>query len=205
MNKKQHWEKLFGSKQGSEVSWYQQKPEHSLDFIKQLSIPKTAAIIDIGGGDSFLVDYLLQMGYSDITVLDISEAALQKAKQRLGGKADSVKWAVSDILDFKTDKQFDCWHDRAAFHFLTTPTEIENYLAVAQELIRPSGKMIIRTFSTAGPDTCSGLHVKQYNENMLGITLKKWFTKIRCITTDHITPFKTIQNFLFCSFQKATV
>jgi 2-polyprenyl-3-methyl-5-hydroxy-6-metoxy-1,4-benzoquinol methylase len=204
MDKKQHWEKVFGSRLGNEVSWYQQKPEQSLDFIKQLEVPDTAAIIDIGGGDSFLVDHLLQMGYSDITVLDISEAAIQKARQRLGEKAGLVKWVVSDILDFKTDKQFDCWHDRAAFHFLTTPAEIENYLAIAQQHINPSGKMIIGTFSTAGPDKCSGLPVKQYNENMLGATLKKWFTKIRCITTDHITPFKTIQNFLFCSFQKTS-
>ena len=202
MDKKKHWEKVFGSNQVNEVSWYQQTPEHSLDFIKQLAVPATASIIDIGGGDSFLVDHLLQMGYSDITVLDISEAAIQKAKQRLGKKAKLVKWIVSDILDFKTDKQFDCWHDRAAFHFLTDPAEIENYLALAQQHISPSGKMIIGTFSTEGPDKCSGLPVKQYNENMLGATLKKWFTKIRCITTDHITPFKTIQNFLFCSFQK---
>ena len=193
---------MFGSNQVNEVSWYQPTPEHSLDFIKQLAVPATASIIDIGGGDSFLVDHLLQMRYSDITVLDISEAAIQKAKQRLGKKAKLIKWVVSDILDFKTDKQFDCLHDRAAFHFLTDPTEIENYLALAQQYISPSGKMIIGTFSTEGPDKCSGLPVKQYNENMLGATLKKWFIKIRCITTDHITPFKTIQNFLFCSFQK---
>lgn len=202
MDKKKHWEKVFGSNQVNEVSWYQPTPEHSLDFVKQLAVPATASIIDIGGGDSFLVDHLLQMGYSDITVLDISEAAIQKAKQRLGKKATLVKWVVSDILDFKTAKQFDCWHDRAAFHFLTDPAEIENYLALAQQHISPSGKMIIGTFSTEGPDKCSGLPVKQYNENMLGTTLKKWFTKIRCITTDHITPFKTIQNFLFCSFKK---
>ena len=203
MNKKQHWEKVFAGKQVNEVSWHQQTPRQSLDFIKQLAVPKTAAIIDIGGGDSFLVDHLLQMGYSDITVLDISATAIHKAQMRLGEKANQVNWVVSDILDFKTDKQFDCWHDRAAFHFLTAPDEIENYLAIAQQHIRPLGKLIIGTFSTEGPDKCSGLPIKQYNENMLGATLKKWFTKIRCITTDHVTPFKTIQNFLFCSFQKS--
>ncbi len=202
MDKKQHWENVFGSKKGNEVSWYQQKPQQSLDFIRQLEIPKTAAIIDIGGGDSFFVDHLLQMGYSDITILDISETAIQKARQRLGDKASSVKWVVSDILDFKAGKQFDCWHDRAAFHFLTTPTEIENYLLIAQQHISPSGKMIIGTFSTDGPDRCSGLPVKQYDENRLSTTLKKWFSKIRCIHTDHITPFNTLQHFLFCSFQK---
>ena len=202
MDKKQHWEQIFNSKHPYEVSWYQPTPKHSLDFINQLTVPKTAAIIDIGGGDSLLADHLLQMGYRDITVLDISEAAIERAKKRLGENANSVKWVVSDILDFKIDKQFDCWHDRAAFHFLTTSAEIEKYLVVAQQHLSLSGKMIIGTFSTEGPNKCSGLPVKQYDENKLAATLKKWFTKIRCITTDHITPFKTVQNFLFCSFQK---
>lgn len=205
MNKQQHWEKVFGSKQVTEVSWYQQIPQQSLDFISQFNLPKTAAIIDIGGGDSFLVDHLLQMGYRNITVLDISANAIEKAKERLGEKAALVNWVVSDILHFKTNIQYDCWHDRAAFHFLTAADEVEKYLSVAQKHITASGKMVIGTFSTEGPEKCSGLPVKQYDEKMLTGTLQKWFTKIRCITTDHITPFKTIQNFLFCSFQKQTI
>ncbi|MEI7734476.1 MAG: class I SAM-dependent methyltransferase [Ferruginibacter sp.] len=205
MDKKAHWEKVFTTKQVDEVSWYQQTPKQSLDFVEQLAIAKNAAIIDIGGGDSFFADHLLQMGYTNITVLDISEAAIIKAKKRLGDKAVSVKWIVSDILEFKTDKQFDCWHDRAAFHFLTTAAEIEHYLTNAQQHIKSEGKLIIGTFSSDGPDKCSGLPVKQYNENVLTTTLQKWFEKIRCITTDHITPFKTIQNFLFCSFQKLSI
>ena len=205
MNKKSHWEKVFTTKQVNEVSWYQQTPKQSLEFVEQLALPKTAAIIDIGGGDSFFVDHLLQMGFTNITVLDISEAAIKKAQQRLGNKATLVKWVVSDILDFKSDAQFDCWHDRAAFHFLTTAEEIESYLAIAQQHIKPAGKLIIGTFSTEGPEKCSGLPVKQYNENILTSTLQKWFEKIKCITTDHITPFKTIQNFLFCSFQKVSI
>ena len=200
MNIKQHWEKVFTTKQVDEVSWYQQTPYQSLDFVQQLALPKTAAIIDIGGGDSFFVDHLLQMGYNNITVLDISATAINKAKYRLGDKAMSVSWVVSDILEFKSDVQFDCWHDRAAFHFLTNSTEVNNYLSLAQGHIKQNGKLIIGTFSTEGPEKCSGLPVKQYNENILTATLQKWFEKIRCITTDHITPFKTIQNFLFCSF-----
>ena len=200
MNKKQHWEKVFTTKQVDKVSWYQQTPQQSLDFVQQLALPKTAAIIDIGGGDSFFVDHLLQMGYNNITVLDISATAINKAKYRLGDKAMSVSWVVSDILEFKSDVQFDCWHDRAAFHFLTNSTEVNNYLSLAQGHIKQNGKLIIGTFSTEGPEKCSGLPVKQYNENILTATLQKWFEKIRCITTDHITPFKTIQNFLFCSF-----
>ncbi len=205
MTKKQHWEKVFSSKQIDEVSWYQQTPQQSLDFVQQLDLPKTAAIIDIGGGDSFLVDHLLQMGYGNITVLDISETAINKAKQRLGNKAGLVKWVVSDILEFKSNVKFDCWHDRAAFHFLTTADEINTYLAIAQQHLNPDGKLIIGTFSTDGPEKCSGLPVKQYNENVLTSALQKWFKKIRCISTDHITPFKTIQNFLFCSFQKISI
>ncbi len=205
MNKKQHWEKVFTTKQVDEVSWYQQTPQQSLDFVQQLALPKTASIIDIGGGDSFFADHLLQMGYKNITVLDISAAAINKAKQRLGNKAAMVKWIVSDILEFKSDVQFDCWHDRAAFHFLTTSQEINDYLLIAQQHIKPTGKLIIGTFSTEGPEKCSGLPVKQYNENILTSTLQKWFQKIRCITIDHITPFKTIQNFLFCSFKKISI
>jgi hypothetical protein len=135
-------------------------------------------------------------------VLDISAVAIEKAKERLGEKASLVKWIVSDILNFATNKKYDCWHDRAAFHFLTTANEVEKYLEFAQQHITASGKMVIGTFSTEGPKKCSGLPVKQYDENMLTGSLQKWFKKIRCITTDHITPFKTIQNFLFCSFQK---
>jgi len=205
MTKKQHWEKVFTSKQVDEVSWYQQTPQQSLDFVQQLALPKTAAIIDIGGGDSFLVDHLLQMGYSNITVLDISAAATNKAKQRLGNKAALINWVVSDILEFKSRIKFDCWHDRAAFHFLTTADEVNAYLTLAHQHLTADGKLFIGTFSTDGPEKCSGLPVKQYNETSMASTLQKWFKKIRCITTDHITPFKTIQNFLFCSFQKISI
>ena len=205
MNLKQHWENVFTSKQVNEVSWYQQTPQESIDFIQQLGLPKTASIIDIGGGDSFLVDHLLNMGYTNITVLDISQAAINKVKKRLGNRANMVNWIVSNILDFKTDVKYDCWHDRAAFHFLTTAQEIEIYLSIAQKNVKSGGKMIIGTFSDEGPEKCSGLLVKQYDENLLSSTLQKWFSKIKCITTDHITPFKTVQHFLFCSFQKLSI
>ncbi len=205
MDLKQHWETVFTTKQNNEVSWYQPKPKECIKFIQQLGLPKTAAIIDVGGGDSFLVDHLLNMGYTNITVLDISQAAIDKVKKRLGAKAKSVNWVVQDVLTFKTNIQFDCWHDRAAFHFLTTSTEVETYLSIAQKNVKAGGKMIVGTFSNNGPEKCSGLPVKQYDENLLSSTLQKWFKKIHCITTNHITPFQTIQNFLFCSFQKISV
>jgi 2-polyprenyl-3-methyl-5-hydroxy-6-metoxy-1,4-benzoquinol methylase len=205
MDKKNYWEDIFSKKEIDQVSWYQQTPQQSLDFVQQLALPKTASIIDIGGGDSLFVDHLLRMGFSNITVLDISEGAINKAKNRLGNNAAKVNWIVTDILDFKSDVKFDCWHDRAAFHFITKSREVKDYLSIAQQHIKPNGKLIIGTFSTGGPEKCSGLPVKQYNENLITVTLQKWFKKIRCITTDHVTPFRTIQNFIFCSFQKISM
>jgi len=202
MSYKSHWEKIYTSKRQDEVSWYQPTPEISLDFINELNIPKDAAIIDVGGGDSYLADNLLAAGFTNITVLDISEVAINKAKQRLGKDAEKINWKVSDINELVTTKKFDCWHDRAAFHFLTTEKQVEKYLSIAQNHISDNGRMIIGTFSTSGPEKCSGLPIKQYSEQSLSTALKSWFEKIKCITTDHITPFNTIQNFLFCSFRK---
>ena len=202
MNAKDHWEKVYSSKQLNEVSWYQSTPETSLQFTEQLHIPKNARIIDIGGGDSLLADHLLLLGYNNITVLDISAAAINRAKARLGVAAARIHWVVSDITEFNTEERYDFWHDRAAFHFLTTPEQVAAYLAVAQKHIAAGGKMVIGTFASNGPDKCSGLPVNQYNENTLTNLLKKYFKKIRCITTEHFTPFNSIQHFLFCSFQK---
>jgi len=205
MNKKDHWENVFTRKKSDGVSWYQPTPAESLEFIRQQSLSPEASIIDIGAGDGFLVDHLLLMGHTNITVLDISSVAIEKAKQRLGAKASLVNWIVSDVLDLKAETQYDCWHDRASFHFLTTDEEIGRYLAVARQHIKPEGKMIIGTFSTAGPEKCSGLPVKKYNEKGLTKTLEQWFEKIKCITADHITPFNTLQQFLFCSFKKISI
>ncbi len=199
---KEHWEKVYNTKKITEVSWYQATPRVSLDFITELNIPKDAAIIDVGGGDSYFVDHLLKLGYTDITVLDISEAAINRAKERLGREAEKINWIIADVINLSIDKKFDFWHDRAAFHFLTTENEVQKYLSVAEKHISEKGKMVIGTFSTTGPEKCSGLPVKQYSESTLSDQLKKWFRKIKCITEDHITPFNTVQNFLFCSFNK---
>lgn len=202
MNRKEHWEKVYNTRQFTEVSWFRPTPKASLDFIKDLQIAGDAAIIDVGGGDSYLVDHLLEQGYSNITVLDISETAINRAKIRLGEKARLVNWVVSDITNYIPDRKFDCWHDRAAFHFLTTEEQVNKYLAVVSNAITDSGKIIVGTFSENGPAKCSGLPVQQYSENILSSLFKKWFQKIKCIYTDHITPFNTIQNFIFCSFKK---
>jgi ubiquinone/menaquinone biosynthesis C-methylase UbiE len=201
-DRKKHWDNIYQTKQLNEVSWYQPTPEISLDFIKQCNVPTTARIIDIGGGDSFLVDHLLDNGYQDITVLDISEAAIERAKTRLGYRAEKVKWIVADAANFRPTEQYDFWHDRAAFHFLTKEQEISSYLGTAQRSIKPTGILVIGTFSEQGPKKCSGIEIKQYSENSMTERLKNFFEKIKCITTDHKTPFDTVQNFVFCSFRK---
>lgn len=198
---KLHWEKLYESKTSYEVSWTQEVPETSLTFLHSFNLDKQAKIIDIGGGDSKLVDFLLDEGYKNITVLDISEKALQKAKNRLGERASLVTWVVSDITEFEPNETYDLWHDRATFHFLTKSNQVERYLSIARRSV--NGFMTIGTFSEKGPKKCSGLPIKQYTEDTLANELRKGFSKIRCITEDHVTPFKTIQNFLFCSFKRS--
>lgn len=201
-NKKQHWENVFTTKAANEVSWYEPKPIISLQFLQEYNIAKTAAIIDIGAGDSFFVDNLLELGYQNITVLDISQTALNKAKTRLAEKATKVKWIVADAADFTPTDQYDFWHDRAAFHFLTTENEIENYVATIKQSMTPSGVLVIGTFSEDGPKKCSGIEIKQYTETTMTERLKKYFNKVKCITVDHLTPSNTLQNFIFCSFKK---
>ena len=202
MNAKDHWEKVYSSKQLNEVSWYQSTPETSLQFTEQLHIPKNARIIDIGGGDSLLADHLLLLGYNNITVLDISAAAINRAKARLGVAAARIRWVVSDITAFNTEERYDFWHDRAAFHFLTTPEQVAAYLAVAQKHIATGGKMVIGTFSRNGPEKCSGLPVKQYNENTLTNLLKKYFKKIRCIQPNILHHLTASSIFYFVVFKK---
>ena len=199
-NKKNHWEAVYENKRPDQLSWTQEVPATSLDFIASVGASKTAKIIDIGGGDSKLVDCLLAQGFENITVLDISEKALDKAKFRLGTNAEKVNWVVADITDYAPDSPFDIWHDRATFHFLTTTEQVSRYLATARQSI--SGFMTIGTFSTLGPTTCSGLPIKQYSEESLTASLKNGFAKIRCVLEDHQTPFNTTQNFLFCSFKR---
>jgi ubiquinone/menaquinone biosynthesis C-methylase UbiE len=156
----------------------------------------------VGGGDSKLVDRLLDEGYEDITVLDISEQALQRAKERLGDRAKKINWVVADVTEFKTEKTFDLWHDRATFHFMTTIDQINEYLERAKKNLKDNGFLTIGTFSENGPKKCSGLEIKQYSEQTLQDQLKKGFNKIKCIIEDHRTPLDTLQNFLFCSFRR---
>ncbi len=200
-DRKKHWENIYSTKQLYEVSWYQPTPETSLNFIKELNIPKTASIIDIGGGDSFLVDNLLKLGYQNITVLDISKKAIERAKLRLGEKSENVKWIEADASNFTPTETYDLWHDRAAFHFLTDENEIENYLKSAKKALKKEGSMIIGTFSNDGPKKCSGIEITQYSEDTLPDRFSD-FNKLNCRITEHETPFNTVQHFIFCTFKK---
>lgn len=202
LERKKHWENIYQTKDLKEVSWYQPTPTTSLDFFKEFNIPTSAKIIDIGGGDSFLVDHLLDLGYTDITVLDISENAINKAQKRLAERASKVKWIIADAATFKPTEKYDFWHDRAAFHFLTQEHEITSYINTVQQSINPAGVLVIGTFSEQGPKKCSGIDIKQYSESSMNKLLTKFFEKIKCKTVNHQTPFDTIQSFIFCSFRK---
>ncbi len=199
-DKKNHWETVYETKSPEQVSWTQEVPKTSLDFINSFKLEKTAKIIDIGGGDSKLVDYLLEEGYENITVLDISAKALEKAQKRLGAKAKKATWIISDITAFKPETVYDIWHDRATFHFLTTPEKIQKYIETATKAV--NGFLIIGTFSENGPLKCSGLDITQYSQDNLATEFSEAFEKISCLNEDHKTPFDTFQNFLFCSFRK---
>lgn len=201
-DRKNHWENLYQTKSLEDVSWFQPTPETSLNFIKEFNLSQKAKIIDIGGGDSYLVDHLLELGYENVTVLDISNAAIERAKKRLGDKAGKINWIVADASDFQSMEQYDLWHDRAAFHFLTDENEIDNYIQTAAKGISADGIMIIGTFSEQGPKKCSGIEIKQYSEQTMTSRFEKYFKKIKCQVIDHKTPFDTIQNFVFCSFKK---
>ena len=195
-----HWDNVYETKSPNQVSWTQEYPKTSFEIIQSFELPKTARIIDIGGGDSKLVDCLLDAGYEDVTVLDISEKALLRAQKRLGDKASKVNWVVSDITTFKPDRSFDVWHDRAAFHFLTEADHISQYVALASNCVK--GYLSVGTFSKQGPVKCSGLNISQYSEEELMSVFSSGFHLLDSKTEDHTTPFDTLQNFLFCSFKK---
>ncbi|OWY24353.1 class I SAM-dependent methyltransferase [Sphingobacteriales bacterium UPWRP_1] len=199
-NNKLHWETVYQTKPPDERSWTQVVPEISLHLIHRLNLPKTAPIIDIGGGDSLLADFLLEEGFTNITVLDISATALLTAQQRLGSRAANITWIASDVTLFNPPQNYQLWHDRATFHFLTTPQQIEQYVDVVNKAA--AQYLIIGTFSETGPKKCSGLDITQYNETSLPAVFAQYYTVNRCQTQVHTTPFNTGQNFIFCTLQR---
>jgi ubiquinone/menaquinone biosynthesis C-methylase UbiE len=202
MSKKEHWETIYQTKKLSEVSWYQKEPITAIQYLIELGIGKEAAIIDVGGGDSFLVDYLLENDYQDVSVLDISAKALERAQSRLGADAAKINWIEADAAEFVSDKKYDFWYDRAAFHFLTERKEIISYTDKVRYNVSENGQVVIGTFSEKGPTQCSGIDIKQYSAMELEDVLSVGFRCTSCQQTEHTTPFGTTQHFTFCSFSK---
>ena len=200
LNVKKHWENIYQTKKFNEVSWYQENPKISIDLILSTNPSKDAYIIDIGGGDSRLVDRLIELSFKNISVLDVSSKALEKAKQRLGEQAKLVNWIESDLRKFNTEDRYDIWHDRAVLHFLTSKKDIDKYVELVRKFIKPNGYLIIATFSPKGPEKCSGLDIKKYSEKSIK-KLFKDFKHIKSFEEIHNTPFKTTQSFIYNIFK----
>ncbi|MCQ9205820.1 MAG: class I SAM-dependent methyltransferase [Omnitrophica bacterium] len=201
-NRKTHWERAYKNQSSHKLSWYQDYPEISLRLIASTKVAAESNIIDIGGGASKLVDFLLQQGYKNITVLDIAGNSIEKAKLRLGGKANNVKWIETDITNCNLEIQYDIWHDRAVFHFLTNSQDRKRYIKTLKQSLKPNGNVIIATFSLSGPKKCSGLKIARYSpESLLG-ELGNDFKIIETIDEVHITPANAKQNFIYCHFRK---
>jgi 2-polyprenyl-3-methyl-5-hydroxy-6-metoxy-1,4-benzoquinol methylase len=199
MSLKSHWEHIYRTKAPTQVSWYQEHSLQSLKFIVDTGIPKTGPIIDVGGGSSALVEDLLKDGYEHITVLDISAAALQIVQQKLGAHANQVTWLEADILQAKLPHhEYDLWHDRAVFHFLTQPEDRKRYVQVVKQAVKPGGYVIVATFASDGPERCSGLEVARYDPESLHSEFGNSFELVDSAHESHHTPFGTEQKFIYC-------
>ena len=199
MNTEQHWEHIYKTKAPKQVSWYSPHLNASLDLIERACVSRRAAIIDVGGGESTLVDDLLARGYEEITVLDISQTAIDANKERLGRDAECVHWVAADITKVSlSPSSFDVWHDRAVFHFLTSPNAREAYVHQVAQALKPGGHVIIGTFGPEGPVRCSGLDVVRYDATSLHDEFGKRFRLVESLKQLHQTPFGTAQQFLYC-------
>ena len=197
-----HWQKIYTTKADHEVSWTQKYPTTAVEYLTSLDLDKDARIIDVGGGAGNFADALLELGYMNITVLDISDAALNRSKARLGDKAEKVEWIVSDINEFETEDAFDFWYDRAVFHFLTEDDKVDRYRSLVSDSVAKDGHFLLGTFSENGPLKCSGLEIRQYSESRMCEIFDPYFKAIRCFKEAHKTPFDTVQEFQFCGFVK---
>lgn len=201
-DKKKYWETIYEAKDASELSWTQERPSPSLEWILEAIPDRSAAIIDIGGGLSPLAEFLLDAGYSKPTVLDISDDAIKKAKERLGKRQSLVDWIVADITTVTLNQKFTLWHDRAVFHFLTSRADRERYVENLRASLTAQGKLLLATFSPNGPGQCSGLDVMRFDESALAVELGSDFTLIRSLRHTHQTPWGRAQEFQYCLFEK---
>jgi SAM-dependent methyltransferase len=197
-----HWENVYATKAEREVSWFQENPAPSLDLIAATGIPSDAAIIDVGGGASRLVDSLLEKGFSRVAILDLSANALEETKKRLGVRADGVDWIVADVTSWKPSSTYDLWHDRAAFHFLTNPADRDAYVARLKSAVCSGGHAIVATFTLDGPERCSGLPIVRYDPATLASVLRPEFELVDSMRHDHVTPGGNTQRFQFSRFMR---
>jgi trans-aconitate methyltransferase len=197
-----HWQKVYQEKGEYQVSWFQDRPMVSLELIDAVGAKASSAVIDIGGGASRLVDALVDKGYRDLTVLDLSESAVSISKTRLGPRASGVSWILADVTQWLPIRQYDLWHDRAAFHFLTTAADRANYVGALSKALRPGGHAVIGTFAIDGPERCSGLPVVRYDAPRLSEVLGPAFSLVETRRHDHKTPAAVIQRFQFSAFTR---
>jgi ubiquinone/menaquinone biosynthesis C-methylase UbiE len=203
MSRKEHWEDIFKKKLQTEVSWYQSELRQSIELVDRAQVSSEAPVIDIGGGDSTLVDDLLKRGYERITVLDISSGALKRAKQRLGERGETVRWIESDVTRVELpETYYDLWHDRAVFHFLTDPDDRRAYTKVLSHALKPQGHVIIATFASDGPEKCSGLPTMRYNPHELNRELGEEYVLVDTKRENHMTPGGAEQRFVYCLFRR---
>jgi SAM-dependent methyltransferase len=197
-----HWEDVYATRDAHEVSWYQVHPDTSLRLIAKLRLRPGDAIIDVGGGASSLVEHLLDQGFADLSVLDISVAALDAVKARLGARADRVRWLAGDITQEKPPGPYRLWHDRAVFHFLTDPQDRQAYLSALSEALPRGSHAIIATFADDGPERCSNLPVCRYSPDRLAAELGTAFTLVESLRETHVTPAQGEQKFIYCCFRR---
>jgi 2-polyprenyl-3-methyl-5-hydroxy-6-metoxy-1,4-benzoquinol methylase len=199
MDIKSHWTQVYQTKAADEVSWYQERPALSLAFIDQAHIARDAAIIDVGAGASTLVDHLIASGHTNITLLDLSEAALNTVRGRLGAAAEQLTWLVGDITAIALPQQrYDLWHDRAVFHFLTDPVQRAQYVAQVRHAVKPGGHIIMATFAPDGPEQCSGLTTVRYDAPTLHSIFGGGFELVSSTRETHLTPWGSEQKFMYC-------
>jgi SAM-dependent methyltransferase len=203
MTRRDHWEGVHRSKAAGDVSWFQERPDLSLALIEAAGIEPDSRVIDVGGGVSRLVDHLLDRGFRRLTVLDISSAALDESRRRLGERADQVAWIEADITVAAPDGPFDLWHDRAVFHFLTDPDQRRAYCAALLAAIAPGGHAVVATFAEDGPQRCSGLEVVRYSPERLHATLDPSLELISVRHEQHRTPAGKNQSFVYCLFRRS--
>ena len=205
MEGKQHWEAVYSQKSSDKVSWYRPHLDRSLEFIQSCGMQHDARIVDVGGGASTLVDDLMVAGYTNLAVIDVAEAALEVAKDRLGERASTVDWIVGDVTaDLLPARSTDFWHDRAVFHFLTEETARPAYLAQVMRCVKPGGHVLVATFGLDGPDKCSGLPVARYDAEGIHAVFGELFSKVGEAAEMHETPWGGAQSFVYCFCRRAT-